>query len=69
MKKPFIKIPIAHIKVKRKWYNPVRLLLGDYYMMDNLHPKFYDQFDLDVKDIKFISSNKILFDNITKYGR
>ena len=45
--KPFFKFPLFRFKVKRAKYNPMRLLLGDYYYSSD--PM---KMDLDVKDIK-----------------
>lgn len=51
--KPFYKLPLVFVRVKRSKYNPMRFILGDYYLSSD--PM---KLDLDVKDIKFIKFNE-----------
>ena len=52
MKKPFYKFPLFQFIIKRKWWNPMRLIFGDFYAS---HDPM--KLDIDVKDIKFIKND------------
>jgi hypothetical protein len=56
-KKPFYAFPMFHIKVKRHRWNPIRFLLGDYYLVPNTSKEFIKHIDLDTKDITFNKEN------------
>lgn len=46
-KKPFYRSPIAYFQVKRKRWNPMRLVFGDYYWSSD--PM---KIDININDIK-----------------
>lgn len=52
MKKPFYRFPMVYMSFERSKYNPMRLILGRYYTLNNNNPKFYSKLNIDTKDIK-----------------
>jgi hypothetical protein len=55
--KLFIRLPIYPILVERKWFNPLRYLLGEEtYRWSSDVNEYVAQFDLDIKDIEFIKN-------------